>query len=165
MFDAEGHFLSKIKSSSTDSADTSKLRIWLGNTPYVHPGQKPLPREPRFPYTRITEEAAAHLHELFLAFIQRMKSESPSTPMASLVYKVELVGARVSPVSHASRQRSAGPLDSGILVNETKNTLAIAHKGAVKIYPKAMFNFIIHLGSEKYFAIGPGLKSERRYSK
>ncbi|KAI5188973.1 hypothetical protein NEMIN01_0237 [Nematocida minor] len=165
MFNAEKHFLSKTSQSTSEEIDTGGIRVWLGNTPYSKPPKKSAPKEPVFPYKNITEKVASDLHSLFLDFIEKVRKESANSSLTSILYKMELLGALVSPIHHREECSSDALLKSGIVVNETKNTLAIAFKGAVKIYPKAMHNFVLHIRSAKYFIIGPALKLERRFSK
>lgn len=165
MFNAERHFMSKINSSSSSKLETNQLRIWLGNTPYVNSNKKKSVKEPQFPYKYITKEVANNLHRLFAAFIEKVKKENINSSIINILYRMELVGVLIAPISHKEKNMQSETFKKGILINETKNTLVIAFDGAVKIYPKAMYNFIIFIENSKYFIIGPGLKVERRYGK
>ncbi|KAI5144628.1 hypothetical protein NEPAR04_2170 [Nematocida parisii] len=164
MFNAETHFLSKQKSKKDETIGES-LHIWLGNTPYLHKSRCPTPKEPKFPYDHITDESAEELHQLFTEYIKQLKTENKSVAIISVLYKMELIGVHISPIKHKQNILDASSLKRGVLVNETKNTLAIVYGGSVKVFPKAMYNFIIYVDGAKYFMIGMGLKSERRYSK
>ncbi|EHY65424.1 hypothetical protein NERG_01870 [Nematocida ausubeli] len=165
MFNAEKHFLSKQKKSSNSEANPRTLQIWLGNTPHTQKSKVPQTKEPEFPYKNITEKSAQELQMLFLKYIQQMKAENRNTAMVGALYKMELIGAPISAIKHREDITEKESLRKGVVVNETKNTLAIAYAEAVKIFPKAMYNFIIYVDGAKYFIIGAGLKSERRYAK
>lgn len=165
MFNAEKHFLSKAPKHSSSKLEANGLRIWLGNTPYIKKSTKNTLKDPVFPHKVIPEETASDLHQLFLDFIQKAKKESTCGILPILLYKMELTGALVSPIHHRTEYDPEAALEKGVLVNETKNTLEIAFHGRVKMYPKAMHNFILYIEGMRYFIIGPALKLERRFSK
>lgn len=165
MFNAEKHFLSKVQKGSTKKIEEGSLRIWLGNTSFVSPNKKATSKIPAFPRKTISEKAVSDLHQLFVDFVQKAKKESSCEVASIILYKMELLGALVSPIQHSVGYDPERTLEKGVIVNETKNTLEIAFHGKIKIYPKHMHNFILYVENRKYFVIGPSLKIKRRFSK
>ncbi|OAG31547.1 hypothetical protein NEDG_00022 [Nematocida displodere] len=164
MFGAEKHFLSKTPPGSTTTTKDD-FKIWLGNSGYTPRPHTNAAKEHMLPYKNMSPAVAAELNRLFNKHLQSIAQENRKTPMTSLLLRMELMGACISPVPHTTTYTGTEDLKQGILLNETKNVLAISLDGAVKIFPKAMNNFVLHVNGNSYFIIGPSLKSERRYAK
>ncbi|KAI5185512.1 hypothetical protein NEHOM01_0871 [Nematocida homosporus] len=160
MFNAEAHFLSR--SSTQPNSENKDMTVWLGTTAYEHPPKKKN-RSEKADYENITWAVAQQLNQHFTNYIAQMVKQTTNMSLLALLSKTELMGALASPVPHAAPQED--PERTGIIVNETKNTLAISINGVVKIFPKAMYNFFLYVENKKYFFIGPAMKIDRKYTK
>ncbi|KAI5171687.1 hypothetical protein NEFER03_0992 [Nematocida sp. LUAm3] len=169
MFNAEAHFLSKYKNSAP--LREGSLNLWLGNSSYQHK-KKSKDRSEKMTYTNISYDIAIQLNELFSEHFNRVIHSSSSVPILSIISRMELLGAYIIPVPHKNPEdisdivkQNQSPHTRGILINETKNTMAIYTRGLVKIFPKAMHNYIIWADNEPYFLIGSNLRCDRKYGK
>ena len=160
MFNAETHFLSRCKKENA-SSDLPNMNVWLGNTSYTRARKEELSSE-KMKYVNISLDVAKQLHSMFSAHVRDILSSSLKVSMLALLAKIELIGAEASPLRHCVPEKEHS---KGIIVNETKNTLAISINGVVKIFPKSMYNFFIYVEGKTYFLIGPALRIERKYAK
>lgn len=79
--------------------------------------------------------------------------------MREKLYKAELTGAFV-------KFKTIHGVKQGIIVEERENTFLIVHEDdSLKIYPKALYNFMIMVDNIKYYFIGKYLKSNRFFKK
>lgn len=164
MFNAETHFFSKAPKDASTSSNKD-LKVWLGNTPYITPSVPHLSSE-KMKYTNISLDVAKELNAMFNTNISQILKKPLNISLLSILSKMELIGALCSPLKHKEKiDPSFVGYSTGIIVNETKNTLAISINGVVKIFPKAMYNYFIYVEEKKYFLIGPALKIERKYTK
>ncbi|KAI5181055.1 hypothetical protein NEOKW01_1296 [Nematocida sp. AWRm80] len=162
MFNAETHFISKVKNNL--DGPTDDLRVWLGNTTYSKLTTKRV-KEPKLPYKNLSPTAIEQLNVIFTTYFRQLRQEHNKASMLSIIYNLELMGVEISPIPHTDSDISLNTLPKGILVNETLNTMAIAMNGIVKIYPKKMYNYLIYIENSTYFIIGSALKLDRRYNK
>lgn len=164
MFNPFEHYLSKMPPERAQNERTKELRLWLGNSSYDRPKKNREVSEHRMIYEKITAATAEELSGLFERHLQKIMKENATASFMSLLGAIELIGVQVSPISHQLSYTGKETLPRGILVNETKNTLAIFLNGAVKVFPKAMYNFLLYIDQRQYFIIGPALKHTRRYA-
>jgi len=167
MFNAEQHFLSKVPKSKKGPLSAKDMKIWLGNTAYSAPSRAVQESESKMRYSNITHRASEELHALFTKHVRNTVKEDGALSFMAVLSTMELIGAQISPISHREESSKVEEQrrERGVLINETKNTLAIFIRDSVKIFPKAMYNFILHIEGSRYFVIGPALRSERRFGK
>lgn len=165
MFNPEAHFLRGYRgeSSPEETQSAKPTKVWLGNTAYTRKKKERRASE-KMNYGNISVSIAKQLNVMFSRYLKQLLETSLKTPIISVLARIELIGVEASPLKH-----NTNPLThlypTGIVVNETKNTLAISINGIVKVFPKSMYNFFIYAEGRKYFLIGPALRSDRRYTK
>lgn len=162
MSDAETHFMKHTPRS--DRPESVKgIKLWLGNTQGLDKKKTRTVREHKNPYKNITPQAVAQLSDHFRQHVERMLSRETRVPILALVYTSELIGAEAAPIHLNSLFDPEQQQVWGVVINETKNTMAIHIRGATRIYPKAMYNYAVKVAGSTYFLLGRHLKYERRY--
>ncbi|KAI5189738.1 hypothetical protein NECID01_0644 [Nematocida sp. AWRm77] len=146
------------------AVDPRDLKIWLGSTAYVQKEKDREVSEHRMIYSKITASTAEELSLLFTTHLRKIIAENSGVSFLSLLHHIELAGVRISAIPHTALFTGKEVFAEGILINETKNTLAVFLGSTVKIFPKAMYNFLLYIDTRKYFVIGPALKHTRRYT-
>lgn len=164
MFNPLEHYLSKMPADKQQATDPRDLKIWLGSTAYSQKEKDREVSEHRMIYNNITASTAEELSLLFSKHLQKIIAENSGVSFLSLLHHIELAGVHISAIPHTACFTGKEAFPKGILINETKNTLAIFLGSTVKIFPKAMYNFLLYIDNRKYFIIGPALKHTRKYA-